>query len=213
MKTFSKALITTGLLSLLSTSALASIDSVKKLNEGSRVTVSGTVDDVKNEREFTLRDQTGTIDVDIQSNQSVVLKEGDNVTVQGSLSKGILNADIDASAVTVNKNVANAISDAIESRTSASFEGATSYDINNLPKEGLVKISGTVTDVDNEKEFTLRDMTGSITIDIKSAEAAALTEGAEVTVIGYVDSGILGKDIDARKVLVVSSASPVARSQ
>jgi uncharacterized protein YdeI (BOF family) len=64
-----------------------------------------------------------------------------------------------------------------------------------------------VIDIDNEKEFTLRDETGSINIDIVSAQNAALTEGAEVTVIGNVNNGMLGKSIDAKEVLIVSNAS------
>ncbi len=207
MKDYSKILTSIGLAALLSTSALAAITNVRDLKDGSPVTLSGTVDSVQNEREFTLRDESGEIGIDIKSTQSVVLKPGDKVTVNGRVDKNLLGTDIDASNVAVSKSVARAIGDSIEGNTSLSFEGATAYNIHSLPKEGLVKVSGTVTDIDNEKQFTVKDSTGSIKVDVESAEAAELATGAQVTVIGYVDSGIFTKDIDARKVLVVADAS------
>lgn len=207
MKNLNATFAAAGLMALVSTSALAAITTVKSMNNGSQVNVTGTVESVQNEREFTLRDKTGTINVDIESDQSVVLKEGDNVTVSGMVDKDLFGTDINASKVMVNKNMAEAVGDAIEGRTPISLEGATKYNINKLPKEGLVKVSGTVTEVDNEKEFTVKDSTGSIKVDVESAETAALTKGAEVTVIGYVDTNMFGKDINARKVLVVADSS------
>jgi uncharacterized protein YdeI (BOF family) len=207
MKNFSKTLTAAGLAALLSTSALAAINNIRDLKDGSQVTLNGTVDSVQNEREFTLRDETGKIGIDIKSGESVVLKAGDNVTVNGMVDKSLLGTDINARNVTVDKTIARAIGDTIEGNTSMSLEGATMYNIKSLPKEGLVKVSGTVTKVDNEKKFTVKDSTGSIKVDVKSAETAELAKGAQVTVIGYVDSGIFTKDIDARKVLVVADAS------
>ncbi len=210
MQYYSKTLVVAGLAALFSSSALAGVSSVKELQDGSNVTLSGTVDAVDNEREFVLRDKTGTIDVEIDAGQSVVLKKGDKVSVTGKLDKGFFNTDIESAKVDVEKSLSENVSDAIEAKTSLSLEGAEAYHIKDLPKEGLVKLSGTVTDVDNEKEFTIKDSTGSINVDVKSAESAQLTEGAEVTVIGYVDSGAMVKDINATKVLVTASAAPVA---
>jgi uncharacterized protein YdeI (BOF family) len=207
MKNYSNGFVIAGLATLVSTSALAAIKDIKDMGNGSQVNITGTVDTVRNERKFLLRDASGTIAVEIASNQSVVLKQGDTVAVTGVVDKGMLTTDINASQVTVHKNVAQAVGDTIESRTGVSLEGATTYSINSLPKEGLVKVSGKVTDVDNEKKFTVADDTGSIKVDVQSPETAALTKGAEVTVIGYVDSGMLGKDINARKVLVVADAA------
>lgn len=212
MNTYAKTFTGTLALILLSSSALAkNIDELKSMKGGSPVTFSATVDSVDNEREFTVRDKSGTIDVEITSEQSVVLEKGDKVTIIGKLDKNPLGTEINASKVTVSKNIARAVGDAIEGHTSVSLEGATSYDIKNLPKEGLVKVSGTVSDVDNEKEFTVRDATGSVNVDVKSEETVALTKGAEVTVIGYVDNGMFGKDIQAHKVLVIADATPMAK--
>jgi uncharacterized protein YdeI (BOF family) len=208
MKTQYRVLVAASLTALVTTSALAAISTIKDMKNGSQVSISGTVENVKNEREFTLRDKSGTIDVDIDSNQSVVLKAGDTVSVLGVIDSGITGTDINAREVTVKKDLVKAITDSIEGNSTASLEGATSYNIKNLPKEGLVKVSGTVTDVDNEKAFTLKDDTGSVDVHVKSAEKAALTTGAQVTVIGYVDNGMFSKDINARKVLVVADAHP-----
>ncbi len=203
----SKLLAVAVVVALTSTSVLAAINNVKDLKNGSQVNISGIVESVQNEREFTLRDSSGTIGVDIKSTQSVVLKQGDSVTIRGTVDKGILHTDIDATDVIVSKNIAEAVGDAIEGHTGLSLEGATTYNISSLPKEGLVKVSGTVTDVSNEKKFTIRDSTGSVKINVESSETAALTKGAQVTVIGYVDSGFFGKDISAHKVLVVADTA------
>jgi len=199
---------------LVSSAALADVANVRSMQDGQQIDITATVDRVQNEREFTLRDSSGTINVDIESNESVVLKPGDTVDVSGILDKGWFGADINASQVIVHKGVAQAMGDAIEGRTNLSLEGATSYNIRNLPKEGLVKVTGTVTAVKNEKEFTVKDTTGSIKVDVESSETAALTKGAEVTVVGYVDRGVLGtRDINAHKVLVLSNASPMANAR
>ncbi len=189
---------------LMATTALASTADVKQLPQGEKITLSGTVDQVDNEREFTIRDDRGTTDVNIESNQSVVLQKGDSVTVNGTVDRGMTGTEINATEVTVHKDAAAAMGDAIEGATGLSVEQAKTYTIQQLPKEGLVKVSGTVSDVDNEKEFTLKDGTGSIKIKVESAQSAALTEGAQVTVVGQIDNGVLGvgKNIEARKVTV-----------
>lgn len=208
MKHYTTKLALTGVLALLSTTALAATDigAVKSLDNGNQVSLTATVDSVQNEREFTLRDATGTIKVDIESSQSVVLKQGDSVTVNGTVDKGVLGTDINASTVTVNKKSASTMD--LNTLAEAPLVNATAYNISNLPKQGLVRISGTVADVSNEKEFTLKDPTGSIDVNVESSENAAVTEGAQVTVIGYVQNGLFSKDINASKVQVVADASP-----
>lgn len=195
------------LAALLSTSALAAIGNLKDMDDGSQVSLNGTVEDVDNERKFTMRDATGTIDVNIRSGQSLVLKAGDRVAVSGVVDRGVLDTNIDATNVTVQKNVAEAVGEAIESRTALSLDDAAAYNIGSLPRQGLVKVSGMVTDVDNEKKFTVQDATGSIKVDVESSQNAALTRGAEVTVIGYVDSGVFTRELEAQKVMVVSDAN------
>lgn len=210
MKT-SMFLTVAGVATLLSTTALAadvSNASAKKMPDDSYVTISGTVESVQNEREFKLRDNTGTIGVDIKSNQSVVLKPGQYVTVSGTVDNDLGMVDIDATDVYAHKGFTRSVSDALRGMKGVSTSDAQAFNIKDLPKEGMVKVTGTVTDVDNEKEFTLRDESGSINVDIESNEKAALKKGARVTVIGSVDSGALGKDINATQVIVVADAQP-----
>lgn len=197
---------------LLSTSALAAATStIDKLPDEGVVTLSGTVDSVENEREFTLRDATGTIGVDIESNESVVLKEGDRVTVSGTVDRDLAGTDINASRVDVDKGFVEGMSDAVQSIPGVSTADAQAFNIESLPKEGMVKVTGTVSDVDNEQAFTLKDKTGSIDVDMASAEKAALTEGAEVTVIGLVDSGLMSRHLKASKVIVLANAETSAQ--
>lgn len=91
-------------------------------------------------------------------------------------------------------------------------EEAQATDIKNLPDEGLVQLTGTVKKVDGKTDFTLADATGEIEIDIaKETFVEAITEGARVSVIGYVDKGLLfGTDIDAVKVSIVDGADAKA---
>jgi hypothetical protein len=70
--------------------------------------------------------------------------------------------------------------------------------INALPKAGMVKLSGTVTEVDDANEFTLQDDTGAI--DIESKNRLYLAVGDKVTVNGEVDDGIFFTDIKANSV-------------
>jgi Bacterial OB fold (BOF) protein len=140
---------------LMSTSAMAGTVAIHDLPDEGMVTLQGTVDSIQNEREFTLRDATGTIDVDIESNQSLTLRKGDTVTLTGTIDKGVTGTDINASNVQVSKSMAQNVGDAIQSVPGVSTNTAQAYNIDSLPDEGMVKVSGTVSDVDNEKEFTL----------------------------------------------------------
>lgn len=195
---------------LLSTTAMAEMSNsnAKKMSDDSYVTISGTVDSVDNEREFTVRDGSGTIGVDLAPNESIVLKKGQQVTVSGTVDNDLGFVDVNAQNVYVHKGMTKSISDAMKSIPGVSTTDAQAFNIKDLPSQGMVKITGTVSDVNNEKEFTLRDDTGSINVDIVSDERAALTKGAEVTVIGNVDNGMMSKDIKATKVIVIADATP-----
>lgn len=196
-----------GIAALLSSSALAAMTTVKNLPDRGSVTLEGVVKSVENEREFTLQDGTGTISVDIESTQSVVLKEGDQVSVSGTVDKDITGTDINASAVEVKKGFVQGMSDSVRSVPGVSTTDAQAFTIDSLPTEGMVKVTGHVSDVDNEQEFTLKDETGTIDVDVTSAEKAALTEGATVTVIGLIDSGLMTRHLKAQQVLVVADAT------
>ncbi len=199
---YRKTLLTTACAFVFATNAYAEgTQTIRTLPDKGTVTLHGIVDKVKNEHEFTLRDDTGTINVDMLSQDSVMLKKGAEISVTGEVDKNLFGKDINASKVVVNETVGQSIGKALESATGVSIKNAQTSTIQALPDEGLVKISGTVDSISNEKEFTLKDSTGSIDVDITSEEAAALQEGTHVTVIGYVDKGALGKDINATSVI------------
>lgn len=183
----------------------------KNLPEEGAVTINGVVDSVENENKFVLRDSSGKVDVDLKSKQSTILKKGDQVSVTGVVDNGILGTDIRASEVEVQKTLTQGISDVVKGVPGVSTANAAAFNIGDLPDAGNVKVSGIVTDIDNEKEFTLEDDSGAISVDITSAERAVLTEGAEVTVIGVMDKGLVGKNIEAQKVIVVSDANAEKR--
>lgn len=208
--TMKKLLPLCGAALLFSTTALAGSVSVKELPDQGSVVLNGTVDSVANEREFTLRDQTGTVTIEIASAESVVLKKGDTVTVTGTVDKGMMGTDIKASDVDVHKGFVESIGTAVKATPGIPVSGTTEMKIGELPKSGMVKVSGTVDGVESEKKFTLHDETGSINVDVKSAESAAVTKGAHVTVIGYIDDGLLAKDINATQVMVTADATPTA---
>lgn len=201
-----KTLTALGIATLTATSALAATTEIKSLPKSGNVTLEGVVESVQNEREFTLRDNTGKIGIDMPKNQSVVLKVGSRVTVSGEIDRDIAGVDINANRVDVHNGLAQAISDNIEGGNDMSLQGATAYEIKSLPDSGLVKVTGMVSDVDDERNFTVKDTTGKIDVKLTSAQTAALTEGARVTVIGRVDKGLTGKDLEASQVIVLANA-------
>ena len=69
-------------------SAAAKIIPIQNLPDMGIVTLSGTVQKIKNPREFTLRDNSGTIDVRLPNGKSAVLNEGDSVSIIGTVNSG-----------------------------------------------------------------------------------------------------------------------------
>ena len=74
---------------------------IRSLPESGIVKINGTVASVDNEKKFTLKDSTGTIDVTIMSGQSASLNKGTKVMVVGSVDKGLLGKSISATEVDV----------------------------------------------------------------------------------------------------------------
>jgi len=186
---------------------------VRDLPSKGIVSISGTVEKVDSSQKFTLRDSSGVISVSMPAKQSLVLKDGEGVSVIGTVNNGFLGLTaktIDATDVQVHKDLGTAVSDAITQTTGISLDQAKTEQINTLPKQGMVKLSGTVQHVQDAKNFTLKDATGTIHVNVQSNENVVLVKNAEVTVIGYVHDGILGKNIRATHVMVTASTSPQA---
>lgn len=182
---------------------------INNLPDSGAVSVSGVVEKVSSSREFTLRDNSGSIDVKLTASESAVLKQGDSVTVSGIIEKpvwGLMGRDISAASVQVNKDLPTALSDAVTKTTGISMDKAEPVQIGKLPDQGMVQITGTVYKISDQKNFTLKDATGTVNVSIESDENVVLANGAEVTVTGFVNKGMLGKKIKATHVILMSSA-------
>lgn len=180
------------------------ISSVKNLSNGEDVTVTGTVQDFDERHPFTLQDSSGNIQIDLSSAKPIVLKNGQKVTITGTIDKGLLTTDIMATDVNIDTSVGEKIGNAIDSITGQSTStDAQVVRVQSLPDTGLVKIKGVVDSVDGSKKFTLRDSTGQVDVNLKQDQT--LRRGSEVTVVGYVDKSLIGKGINATEVDVNSS--------
>jgi uncharacterized protein YdeI (BOF family) len=202
-----QTIASTSLALLLSTTGAlaATANSVDAMQNGSPVALTGTVENFTSAKSFTLRDASGTVEIDLSSTPSIVLKNGDKVDVSGTVDKGVLGAKIVATTVDEDKNVGQQIGEAIDSVTGQNqASNATPVSIKTLPTSGLVKIQGTVASVSNAKKFTLKDSTGTIDVAIQSSQSASLQKGTPVTVVGYVDNGLFSKSINATQVEVQS---------
>lgn len=191
--------------------ALASQPNVPISNLPSQgpVTVSGTVTRVESAREFRLHDDSGAVDVKLAPDESAVFKQGDHVSVTGSVENrlwGLFGKDIVATNVQVEQSLPKTLSDTIANATGISLSKAKRTNIGQLPKQGLVELTGTVQDVSDAKNFTLKDSTGSIDVHVQSDENVVLANGSKVSVIGYVKDGLLSKQISATRVIVVANA-------
>ena len=211
---FTETMLIAGITALLSTTALADATSASVSNapNGGPVTLSGTVEDFDNAHSFTLRDNSGTVKVDLSAAKSVVLKNGETVDVTGTVNKGVLGTTVVATSINEDKAVGQQIGEAIDSVTGQDAAGSAKVvNIRSLPKTGLVKVTGMVESVSNQKKFTLKDSTGHVDVNITSGESASLNKGAQVTVVGHVDNGILSKSINATEVDVQSNGTPATK--
>jgi uncharacterized protein YdeI (BOF family) len=209
MTYFRKVFVTSAAIMLGgATLAIAAETTIRALPNQGTVTVSGTVEKVKSAREFTLRDPSGKIDVEVDSPESAVLKPGDKVIVTGQIDKkffGLAGKEIDATNVSVNQPTA--LSGTIPPESGVSMDQTQNVPINQLPNDGLVKLSGTVDDVKSEKNFTMKDNTGTVDVKIQSDDNIILNRGEQVTVLGYVStSPLMGKDVRATQVIVAADA-------
>jgi uncharacterized protein YdeI (BOF family) len=78
-----------------------SVHNLDRLPEGRRVRLFGKVEAVNGPRSFTLRDETGTVRVSINSSLPADVEAGREVTVAGRLDHGLMGQRINASSVTV----------------------------------------------------------------------------------------------------------------
>lgn len=170
------------------------------------VTVRGMVEKVLDPRHFTLRDETGVATVEVQSNQSLILKQGASVTVNGTSDGTASHITLRATDVSENKSAVQGLADAVSAVPGLPLTDAASYTIAQLPSKGDAKVTGTVTQVFSAKEFHMTDKTGGINVDVPPEQSALIRKGARVTVIGNVGHDAVGKDINATRIIVIADA-------
>lgn len=78
---------------------------IHALPERGDVTLFGTVERIKDEREFILRDNSGRVTVRLIQGDKTILDEGDSVTVNGAVDRSN-NKDVNASSVEVHRRAA-----------------------------------------------------------------------------------------------------------
>ena len=83
--------------------------------------------------------------------------------------------------------------------------------IDQLPKKGDINFIGTVEDVNNKNEFTVRDNKGK-TIDVESTVTLQINKGDMVAVNGSIEDGFMGvgKAIEKATVTVIDSNNAAA---
>jgi uncharacterized protein YdeI (BOF family) len=187
-----------GRTSLVAAGADISIHNLGRLPDGRRVRLIGTVESLHGSRDFVLRDETGRVEVNMNGNKKIAIRKGMEVVVAGRINRGIMGANIDASAVTPRAGFNQA---ALEEKP-AKPVSAPAYVIQKLPESGPVKVSGVVTTSENDREFTLKDATGLVDVSVVEGDASNVMKGSRVTVVGTVDRGVLGKDISASHITV-----------
>jgi len=99
MKKGMKAFALAGLGAVISSTTLAMNENIKDLPDGGIITISGTIERIRNNHEFTLRDNTGVITVEVGPSQSMKLQEGAVATVAGTVEKGLLSTNLSASSI------------------------------------------------------------------------------------------------------------------
>lgn len=151
----------------------AKLQTEQTANNG-RVKLTGTIDNIYSNRNFTLRDHRGNT-IQVRSDRRMELREGDRVQIIGRVAATdvkVLNRDA---------------SDDMNG-------GARQYSsIEELPAEGRVTLVGIVTDdvQSGDRSLVIRD-TNDDTIDVHFDTNLQLREGSTVRVTGEIEDEALG---------------------
>jgi hypothetical protein len=78
------------------------------------------------------------------------------------------------------------------------------FTIENIPDEGPIQVSGIVTWVEDDDEFTLADSTGDVEVEMAEGAVKDVDIGDYVTITGNVDDNILQDEIEDAQVAIVS---------
>lgn len=95
-----------GLISVLAYPALAATSAqstIRQLPDAGSVIIAGTIDKVKDDKNFVLKDGSGSIDVEVAFDNPPALVEGDRVSVIGNVDKGFFSKEVDATSISLNQ--------------------------------------------------------------------------------------------------------------
>ncbi len=189
--------------------------SIQALPKSGSVQISGMVKDIKNDKKFILEDSAGKT-IDVNSNANLQVKEGEKITVNGTLNSEILGLGKEINNATVSRSSDLDNRDTLSSKDSDDHEdldeeNASANDssikksidlIKNLPEEGRIEISGKVSEVNDNGVFILQDRNGD-TVDVHSGSKLSVSEGDKVKVIGRVtdEAAKMGEEITAEEVI------------
>lgn len=151
----------------------AKLQTEQTANNG-RVKLTGTIDNIYSNRNFTLRDHRGNT-IQVRSDRRMELREGDRVQIIGRVAA----TDVKV----LNRDASDDMSG-----------GARQYSsIEELPAEGRVTLVGIVTDdvQSGDRSLVIRDMNDD-TIDVHFDTNLQLREGSTVRVTGEIEDEALG---------------------
>lgn len=179
---------------------------IRNLRPGQRQTIEGRVVRLVDEEDFVLRDRTGRILVDLDSDdQRLSLRSGARVRVVGRLDRD--DADFDALRVvrpngTVLYDRSRPQFLSVQSSTSAQSDQNFQFaqqTIQSLTIPSLQTMTGTVERLVDEEDFVLRDARGRTLIDTDLDDRLLpLLSGESVTVVGRFDADDF--DFDALRI-------------
>jgi uncharacterized protein YdeI (BOF family) len=207
---------------MVSTAAFAANDSMKSAAtaapEAGAVTLSGTVDKLVDKDTFVLRDASGNR-IDVNTASPLAVKEGDVVSVKGQKSPETMGMGVEisdafvvAGAASASKGSPMSSAKTDDSRKQAKSESVAESanaglsNIENLPEEGSVNLSGVVSRVSGSDSFTLSDSNGK-SINVQTASAADVKQGDTVSVNGQIGDRLLGfgRQIEDAKVMIIGA--------
>ncbi len=174
------------------------------LTDNDYVTLSGTVDQVLGEDEFTLNYGNGKIKVDTNDSWpelfkqqkggvGYLIKSGDKVTVTGR---------VDKNWTTANEIEAEAVSYALGNFVMTYYtpnmrKNMASHTSPYFSTGGRLSLTGTVTEVKNDEEFILQYPGGTIQVDTDKIDIPVnrrIEVGERLTVYGTYDEGIMKRN-------------------
>lgn len=188
---------------------------IDALPDEGRVSISGKVEDLDGDNEFSLQDSKGN-SIRVESDRDLMLREGDRVKVIGMMDRGFLSigSEIDAINITVleratastekksDKDYRTTIHYPFDNNDDYDWKGEEYGAIDKLPDSGYVALSGTVENVFlNDQVLIVKDSTGD-TIDVHTAGRFDVKKGDTVVVKGRMvdEFAGLGEEIVSARV-------------